>query len=653
VGGPPTDPHAHASPPRSSVEGPPTEAHPHANPPRGRYLALMSLGALGVVYGDIGTSPLYAVRECFSGTHPIPPTPTNVLGVLSLIFWALVVVISIKYLVFVLRADNRGEGGILALMSLVRPRSEGVQGWRWLLVGIGIFGAALLYGDGIITPAISVLSAVEGLSVIAPVFERAVLPTTIAILFGLFFFQKRGTGGLGAVFGPVTFVWFITLAVLGVSHIVQEPQVFGAINPMRAIEFFATNRWNGFLTLGTVFLVVTGGEALYADLGHFGKRPIRLAWFVVVLPALLLNYFGQGALLLHTPEAASNLFYRMAPPWALIPLVLLATAATVIASQALISGVFSLTSQAIQLGYVPRLAIEHTSAREMGQIYIPAVNWALMASCIALVAGFRTSSNMAAAYGIAVTATMIITTILLFVVERKLWRWPLAGALAFSAFFLTIDLAFFGANIVKVAHGGWFPLVVAVLVFLVMTTWQRGRRILYDRIQETALSDEEFLRSIARHSPPRVSGTAVFMDRTIEGVPLTLLHNLKHNKVLHERVLILTITTEEVPYVPDESQAEVRDLGQGICRIVARYGFMENPDVPELLKNLELPGARFDLDSTTFFLGRETLLATHRPGMAMWRERLFSWMMRNAQGAALFFRLPPNRVVEIGAQIEL
>jgi KUP system potassium uptake protein len=613
----------------------------------------MSLGALGVVYGDIGTSPLYAMRECFSGTHPIAPTPTNVLGVLSLIFWALVVVISIKYLVFVLRADNRGEGGILALMSLVRPRSEGVRGARWLLVGIGIFGAALLYGDGVITPAISVLSAVEGLTVAAPVFERAVLPTTIAILFGLFFFQKRGTGGLGAIFGPVTFLWFVTLAVLGVSHIVRQPHVFGAINPMRAVDFFAANRWQGFLTLGTVFLVVTGGEALYADLGHFGKRPIRLAWFAIVLPALLLNYFGQGALLLHTPEAASNLFYRMAPSWALFPLVLLATAATVIASQALISGVFSLTSQAVALGYIPRLTIEHTSAREMGQIYIPAVNWALMASCVALVAGFRTSSNMAAAYGIAVTGTMIITTLLLFVVERKLWGWTLAGALVFSGFFLTIDLAFFGANIVKVAHGGWFPLVVAVFVFTLMTTWQRGRKILYDRIQESSLSDKEFLQSIARHSPPRVSGTAVFMDRTVEGIPLTLLHNLKHNKVLHERVLILTIATEEVPYVSDESQAEVRELGQGVYRIVARYGFMENPDVPELLKSLELPGARFDLDSATFFLGRETLIATSRPGMAIWRERLFSWMVRNAQGAALFFRLPPNRVVEIGAQIEL
>jgi len=636
------------------VGGPSTETHSsHASPPRGRYLALMSLGALGVVYGDIGTSPLYAMRECFSGSQPIPPTPENVLGVLSLIFWSLVLVISVKYLAFVLRADNRGEGGILALMSLVRPRSDQARGSKWLLVGIGLFGASLLYGDGVITPAISVLSAVEGLSVAAPVLERAVLPTTVVILFGLFFFQKRGTGGLGAIFGPVTFLWFTTLAVLGVSHIVQEPRVFAALDPLRGIDFFVRNGWVGFLTLGTVFLVVTGGEALYADLGHFGRRPIRTAWFSVVLPALVLNYFGQGALLLHSPEAAPNLFYRMAPDWALYPLVGLATVATVIASQAVISGVFSLTRQAVQLGYLPRMEIQHTSAREIGQIYVPVVNWALLVTCIGLVFGFGSSSNLAAAYGVAVTTDMVIVTVLLAVVARRRWKWSLAAVIAFAAFFLAIDLSFFGANIVKIPHGGWFPLVVAGLVFTLMTTWQRGRRILYDRIQETAISDKDFLESIARHSPPRVSGTAVFMDRTIEGVPLTLLHNLKHNKVLHERVLILTITTEEVPYVPDESQTEVRELGQGVARIVARYGFMENADVPELLKSLELPGGRFDLDSTTFFLGRETLLPTRRPGMALWRERFFSWMMRNAQGAALFFRLPANRVVEIGAQIEL
>ena len=627
--------------------------HPHAVAPRGRYLALMSLGALGVVYGDIGTSPLYAIRECFSGPHAIPISTENVLGVLSLIFWALIIVISIKYLLFVLRADNRGEGGILALMSLVRPHAEGAGGIRWLIAALGIFGAALLYGDGVLTPAISVLAAIEGLSLAAPVFHTLVVPVTIVILIGLFLFQKHGTGRVGAVFGPVTFIWFATLATLGVWHLSQAPQVIAAVNPLHAMDFFLRNRWHGFITLGAVFLVVTGGEALYADLGHFGKRPIRVAWFLVALPALLINYFGQGALLLRKPATAPNLFYEMAPGWGLYPLVGIATAATVIASQAVISGVFSLTRQAVQLGYTPRLEIRHTSAREIGQIYIPIVNWALMVGCIALVVGFRSSSNLAAAYGVAVTTTMVITTVLLFVVARELWGWKLAPALAFAVFFLTIDLAFFGANIIKVAQGGWFPLLVAAAIFVVMTTWRRGRRILMDRILEQAMSDETFVSSLMRRPPPRVPGTAVFMDRTVEGIPLALLHNLKHNKVLHEKVVLLTIVTEEIPYVPDEEQITVTDLGEGIHRIVARYGFMEYVDVPEMLGSVELPGVSLDSDHTTFFLGRETLLATNRPGMAIWRERLFSWMTRNAQAAPLFFRLPPNRVVELGAQIEL
>ena len=613
----------------------------------------MSLGALGVVYGDIGTSPLYAMRECFSGSHPIPPTPDNVLGVLSLIFWALVVVISIKYLVFVLRADNRGEGGILALMSLVHLRDGGEKRMGKLITAVGIFGASLLYGDGMITPAISVLSAVEGLTHVAPVLDRLVVPTTIGIIFGLFLFQKRGTGRVGAVFGPVMLLWFTILAVLGISHIVQEPRVFGALNPLRGMSFFARNGWTGFLTLGTVFLVVTGGEALYADLGHFGKRPIRAAWFLFVLPALLLNYFGQGAVLLHSPQSAPKLFYSMAPGWALLPLVAVATAATVIASQAVISGVFSLTRQAVQLGYMPRLEIQHTSAREIGQIYIPALNWSLMFACIALVIGFRTSSNLAAAYGVAVTTDMVIVTVLLSVVARQRWKWRIPVVLLFAAFFLTIDLSFFGANIVKVAHGGWFPLLIAGAIFTIMTTWRRGRRILTDRIGEEAMGDQAFIASIARHAPPRVSGTAVFMDRTVDGVPLALLHNLKHNKILHEKVVLLTIVTEEIPYVADEEQVQTKELGQGLYRVIARHGFMESVDVPELVSSLEVPGVSFDPDHTTFFLGRETLLATDRPGMAIWRERLFSWMTRNAQGAALFFRLPPNRVVEVGAQIEL
>jgi KUP system potassium uptake protein len=613
----------------------------------------MSLGALGVVYGDIGTSPLYAMRECFHGPHALPVNPENVFAVLSLIFWSLVIVISIKYLVFVLRADNRGEGGILALMSLVRPAADTERGTRRILVAMGIFGAALLYGDGMITPAITVLGALEGLQVATPVFEHLVVPAAIVVLIVLFVIQRRGTGGIGAIFGPFMLLWFACLAALGVYRILELPSIFGALDPSHAVKFFAENRWRGLLTLGSVFLVVTGGEALYADMGHFGRMPIRRAWFVVVLPALVLNYFGQGALLLAKPQTAQNLFYELGPSWSLIPLVIVSTIAASIASQAVISGAFSLTRQAVQLGYMPRLEMRHTSAREIGQIYIPSTNWALMIGTIGLVLGFRTSSNLAAAYGVAVTATMAITTVLLFVVTRQIWGWSPLRALLLMGAFLVIDLAFFGANMIKVAHGGWFPLLVAAAIFTLMTTWRRGRRILTDRIREEAMADHAFVTSILRHPPPRVSGTAVFMDRTVDGIPLALLHNLKHNKVLHEKVILLTIVTEEVPYVPDEEQITVKDLGEGIYRIIARHGFMEYVDVPEMLGSVDVPGVSFDSDHTTFFLGRETLLATARPGMAIWRERLFAWMTRNAQGAALFFRLPPNRVVEVGAQIEL
>jgi KUP system potassium uptake protein len=553
----------------------------------------------------------------------------------------------------VLRMDNRGEGGILALMGLVHTESRQRTGFRRLILPLGLFGAALLYGDGIITPAISVLGAVEGLEVATPAFTKFVVPITIVILVGLFLFQRHGTGRIGSVFGPIMLVWFSTLAILGISGIVRDPSVLAAVNPAHAFHFFVRNGFHGFLVLGAVFLVATGGEALYADMGHFGERPIQVDWFGLVGLSLLLNYFGQGALLIHNPDATHNPFYRLAPGWALYPLLILATAATVIASQAVISGAFSLTRQAIQLGYLPRMRIDHTSAREIGQIYVPGVNWALMLACIALVVGFGSSSNLASAYGVAVTTTMVITTILAYVASREVLGWSVAAAVTVTVAFLIADLAFFGANMVKVAHGGWFPLAVAVGVFTVMTTWRRGRRILSDRIQEVALSDEDFLKSIKRRPPPRVAGTAVFMDRTVDGIPLPLLHNLKHNKVLHEKVVLLTIMTEEVPYVSDEEQAEVRELGIGIYRIIARYGFLEIPDVPELLASIAIPGVSFDPASTTFFLGRETLLATSRPGMAIWRERLFSWMVRNAQGAALFFRLPPNRVVELGAQIEL
>jgi KUP system potassium uptake protein len=576
-----------------------------------------------------------------------------VLGVLSLVFWALIVVVTLKYHVYVLRMDNRGEGGILALMGLVHKESGKQTGFRRLIVPLGLFGAALLYGDGIITPAISVLSAVEGLEVVTPAFTKFVVPITIVILIGLFLFQKHGTGRIGSVFGPVMLLWFGSLAVLGISGILRDPSVLAAVNPAHAFHFFARNGFHGFLVLGAVFLVATGGEALYADMGHFGERPIQVDWFGFVGPSLILNYFGQGALLIHNPEATSNPFYRLAPGWALYPLLVLATAATVIASQAIISGAFSLTRQAIQLGYLPRMRIDHTSAREIGQIYVPGVNWALMFACIALVLGFGSSSRLASAYGVAVTTTMVITTILAYFAARHVLGWNIAAAVAVTAAFLFADLAFFGANMVKVVHGGWFPLAVALAVFTLMATWRRGRQILFDRIQEVGMSDGDFLKSIARHLPPRVSGTAVFMDRTIDEIPLPLLHNLKHNKVLHEKVVLLTIVTEEVPYVSDEEQAEVRELGAGLYRLVARYGFMETPEVPALLTNVEIPGVSFDPASTTFFLGRETLLATSRPGMAIWRERLFSWMVRNAEGAALYFRLPPNRVVELGAQIEL
>ena len=620
---------------------------------RGKYLATLCVGALGVVYGDIGTSPLYALRECFHGPHAVAPTQGNVLGVLSLVFWSLIVVISIKYLVFVMRADNRGEGGILALMSLIRPHRKGTRGPRWVLAMLGLFGAALLYGDGMITPAISVLSAVEGLRVATPVFQHVVEPITIVILIGLFLFQRRGTAGVGAIFGPVMLLWFAALAILGVSQIVREPSVLAAVIPIHAVRFFEANAGRGFLVLGSVFLVVTGGEALYADMGHFGARPIRIAWFSLVLPALLVNYFGQGSLLLRDPSAAENPFFRLGPAWTLYPMVVLSTIAAVIASQAVISGAFSLTRQAVQLGYSPRVRIDHTSAREIGQIYIPSVNWTLMIATIALVVGFHSSSNLAAAYGVAVTTTMAITTILMAVVARELWKWSIAGAAGLAAVFLVPDLAFFGANIVKVPHGGWFALAVAAAVFTLMTTWRRGRQILDSRMREEMLPIDLFLIDVSRGTIPRVQGTAVYMSRTPEGVPPTLLHNLKHNKVLHRQVAFLTVLTEEQPHVPGLERIEVAGLGQGIFRVVARYGFMEEADVPDLLRAIKYPGLDFPEGDTSFFLGKETIFATRRPGMAIWRERLFAVMSRNARSATLFFNLPPNRVVELGAQIEI
>ena len=614
---------------------------------------MLSLAALGVVYGDIGTSPLYALRECFHGPHAITPSPANILGVLSLIFWSLVVVISIKYLVFVLRADNHGEGGILSLTALATPIRPSGRTEHAFLILIGIFGAALLYGDGIITPAISVLGAIEGLNVATPIFSPYVVPITICILVALFLFQRKGTAKVGRVFGPVTLLWFTVLAVLGIAQIMRHPQVVVAANPVHALDFFLRNGWHGFLILGSVFLVVTGGEALYADMGHFGTRPIRLVWFTVVLPALLLNYFGQGALLLEDPETAHNPFYRLAPGWALYPMIVLATSAAIIASQAVISGAFSLTMQAVQLGFSPRLKINHTSTREFGQIYIPAVNWALMLGCIAIVVGFRSSSNLAAAYGVAVTSTMVITTILFYVVARRLWGWALLPTAILALLFLIIDLAFFGANIVKVTHGGWFPLLLAALVFIVMTTWKRGRRILNERIQMQAKPLEEFLQEMARHPPTRVPGTAIFMNGSASRTPPALLHNLEHNKVLHERVLFLTVKTRQVPFVAPEERVEIESLGNGFLRLRVYYGFMEDPDIPNVLENLRMPGFAYVAQETTYFLGRETIMASKRPGMALWRERIFSFISQNATSATAYFCIPPDRVVEMGEQIEI
>lgn len=640
-----------------STEATETDSHhPHlqkGNRPHGRYLFVLALGALGVVYGDIGTSPLYALRECFHGPHSIAVTEENVLGIISLIFWSLIIVISIKYCVFVLRADNRGEGGILSLMSLLRSESIPRRAGMGVLIALGLFGAALLYGDGVITPAISVLSAVEGLNIATPYFENKVLPITVGILLALFLFQRRGTHGVGKIFGPVTFVWFVTIAALGIVQIFHEPRVLTAINPYYAFQFFMLNGWQGFLALGTVFLVVTGGESLYVDMGHFGKYPIRLNWFTIVLPALLLNYFGQAALLLRNSAAAENPFYFLAPSWMLYPLVILATSAASIASQAVISGAFSITRQAVQLGYIPRLQILHTSAREIGQIYIPAVNWGLCIMTIILVLEFGTSSNLAAAYGVAVTTTMVITSTLLYVVARDVWRWKRLAAAGLIAIFLIIDLSFWTANIVKLPHGGWVPLALAAFIFTLMTTWWRGRKILSDRLQVSALPDELFVSSVEINPPVRVPGIAVYMDRTPDATPHALLHNIKHNKVLHETVVLLTVETKEVPHMDEKDRFVVISKGHGIHRVIIRYGFMEDPNVPRVLQQIKTPGLELRPNDTSYFLGRESLIASPKWGMAIWRERLFIWMSKNSTNAANFFRIPSNRVVELGAQVEL
>jgi KUP system potassium uptake protein len=654
-----TDPSSHGpGSPSSASPAAPVSPSPHAHGPEAgpqplARLAPLALGALGIVYGDIGTSPLYALRDCFSGEHGIEPTPANVLGVLSLVFWSLVIVISVKYLGFVMRAHNRGEGGILSLLALVQRGDRAGGTRRMVLLTLGLFGAALLYGDGVITPAVSVLSAVEGLSVATPLFTPYVLPIALVILLALFLVQRHGTGGIGRVFGPLMVVWFSVIAVLGVLELARDPSVLRAVLPTHAVSFFARNGWHGFLVLGAVFLVVTGGEALYADMGHFGYRPIRLAWFALVLPALLLNYFGQGALLLRAPSVAVNPFFHMAPAWALYPLVALATAATVIASQALISGVFSITRQAIQLGYWPRVEVVHTSAEEQGQIYLPGVNFALLLGVVAVVLGFRSSGSLTAAYGLAVTATMFITTSLTYVVARERWGVRRAVAVPMLLALLAIDLAFFGANLVKVAHGGWLPLTMGVVLFTLMTTWKRGRELLGEKLRAGSIALTDLLESFGDHGPRRVPGTAIFMTGNLEIAPSALLHNLKHNKVLHEQTVLLTIATEDVPHVPPSERVTLETLPQGLRRITARYGFMDDPSIPDILKRCREAGLPFNVMSTSFFLGRETLIVGKNPGMARWREALFVWMSRNARAATAFFRIPPNRVVELGAQVEL
>ena len=630
--------------------GPPESEYGHSKRDRRWILAL---GALGVVYGDIGTSPLYALRECFSGSWRMAATEANILGVLSLIVWSLVLVISVKYLLYVMRADNRGEGGILALLTLVAPRLVAPSRSRTVLVALGLFGSALLYGDGMITPAISVLSAVEGLEIATPGFSHFVIPLAIGILIGLFLLQRKGTGAVGALFGPVTLLWFLCIATLGVVSLAETPRALLAINPTYAVHFFMTNGLAGFRVLGAVFLVVTGGEALYADMGHFGLEPIRLAWFWIVFPSLVLNYLGQGALLLRNPEAVRNPFYLLSPEWLLYPLLILATAATVIASQAVISGAFSLTKQALQLGFLPRIEVRHSSPHEIGQVYVPLVNWVLLIATVGLVLGFRSSSNLAGAYGVAVTSTMAITTLLAFVCSRRIWGWSLLRAGLLTALFLVVDLGFFGANLVKIPQGGWVPLVVALIVYVLMTTWKRGRALLAQRLTTARVSAEQFLDSLAHHSICRVQGTAVFMDSNTSGIPRSLLHNIKHNQVLHNQVLLVTMLTDEVPRLAPVERLEVTELQAGFLRVTSHWGYMEEPTLGEVLTLLRTRGVLERTGQISVYLGRETLIVTDKPGMPGWRKHLFALISRNAQGPTLHFVISPGQVVELGLQVEI
>lgn len=615
--------------------------------------AALSLAALGVVFGDIGTSPLYAIRECFHGEYGIAVTEGNVLGVLSLVFWALLLVVTIKYLVFIMRADNDGEGGVLALTALAKPKTVRVGTPSWVLVACGLFAACLLYGDGMITPAISVLSAVEGLGQIEPVFAPYVIHVTLAILVGLFLLQRHGTAKVGTLFGPIILLWFCVLATLGLPQIIANPKVLSALLPWHGIDFLVENRGHGFVVLGAVFLVVTGAEAIYADMGHFGSSPIRLTWFAVAFPALILNYFGQGAHLMTNPQDAFHPFYAIVPTWALIPLVILATMATIIASQAVITGAFSLTSQAINLGYLPRLRVTHTSSTHIGQIYVAPVNWLLMICTVGLVLGFRSSSKLAAAYGVAVTATMLITSILFFVVARKRWNWSLPAAGALTALFLMVDSSFFVSNMTKIFHGAWFPLLIGGVFFMVMITWEEGREILAERMQGLTEKLSVFLERVLKDQPERVDGQAFFLTRSHDLVPMAMVQNLRHNKILHSEVYFLNIRIEEIPRVPNMEKIELERFGSGIYRIIAHFGFMEEPKIATILELCKGLGIEAELETASFFLGREKLILGEKPDMGRIRAHLFLFLSHNAMDAAGFFDIPSEQVIEVGAQLEL
>ncbi len=618
---------------------------------RRQSLAKLSLGAIGVVYGDIGTSPLYAMKEVFVGHHPLTVDQLNIFGVVSLVFWSLMLIVTIKYVFIIMRADNNGEGGSLALLALIQRKSGGGR-WTASLVILGVLATALFFGDCMITPAISVLSAVEGLATVSDGFDSFVIPIAVVIMIGLFWLQAVGTASVGRLFGPIMLAYFATLTVLGILNIMDRPDIFQALNPIWAVRFVANDGLLAFLALGSVVLAVTGAEALYADMGHFGRRPIQVAWLYLVLPALMINYLGQGALLLANPAAASNPFFFMASEDFRLPLVILATMATVIASQAVITGAFSVVQQAVQLGLMPRLRIEHTSADAAGQIYIPAVNWALLIMVLLLIFGFRESSNLAAAYGIAVTGTMFISTCMVGVLVKRVWNWPSSATWAFVFAFLCIDGAYFASNLTKVPDGGWFPLLVAVIVFVLLTTWAKGRALMIARMREAAMPIKVFIQSAA-NSATRVPGTAVFMTSTPEGVPHALLHNLKHNKVLHERVILLTVKIGDTPYVDTAARTVSEDLGQGFHRLILKFGFMQDPDVPGALRDVGGCDGDFRMMDTSFFLARQTLLPSSRPGMPIWREKLFAWMLQNSESAMEFFRLPTNRVVELGSQVEI